>query len=91
MDNQAFEELRGHIQTYAQERGVEAELTKDDMLGSDVEPAGTRIHLYVFKRIEGQETREHPHNVAGYRPDVPDLKARLEKEVRDAAIALNKA
>jgi len=83
-------ELREHIEEYALQHGVEAHLTIDDLEGSDVNPPGQRICVHVIRRIDGQPPREHPHTAAGYRPEVPDLKVRLERAVRDAALALYK-
>lgn len=89
MNEKEFNQLRKHIAAYAHQHGVEAHLSIDDVEGSDVTPPGQRIFMQVIRRVEGQPPREHPHNASGYRPDVPDLRARLERDVRDAALALH--
>jgi hypothetical protein len=87
---QEFKRLQEHVQEYARQHGVEANLWREDMLGSDVNPPGPRIHMSLLRRAEGQPPREHPHKVAGYRPDAPDLRTILERDITDAARALYK-
>jgi len=88
MNARQLDQLRKTIRAYAYEHGVEADIWIEDMPGSDANPAGPRIQLHVLRRIEGQPPRVHPHNAAGYRPDAPDLKARLERDIKEAARAL---
>jgi hypothetical protein len=88
MNDQELKQLQAHIREYGKQYDVEARVWIEDMEKSDVTPAGPRIQMSVIRRIEGHPAREHPHNVSGYRPDAPDLRARLESVIKDAARAL---
>jgi hypothetical protein len=83
--------LRAHIRGFARQYVVETEVWTEDMERSDVNPSGQRVHLLVTRHVEGQPPRAHPGTVAGFRPDVPNLRERLEAAVREAARALHAA
>jgi hypothetical protein len=91
LNTEEFEQLRAHASQYAQQYDVEAHLSMDDMLGSELNPAGPRVHLQVVRRIEGQPSRDCTKDIGGYRENVADLKERLEGEIRNAVRRLHAA
>jgi hypothetical protein len=78
VNTQDFDQLRANIQTYAKQHGVEAALWRDDM--------PPRIHLDVFRRMEGRPATSHPPT--SHPCDAADLRARLESDITVAARAL---
>jgi len=82
-----FDELRQHAQEYARTHNVSVELYRDSVESSSVSAGGMRIELFVFREIPGQSSREHP--CFNYSPGVQDLKARIERDIRRAALELH--
>jgi hypothetical protein len=74
MDNQAIDRLDRHARTLAEKLGVRASVTFTEIDQAEVNPSGPRVVLTVFHDAAESRHRE-------FRPDVPNLMARIEQEI----------
>jgi hypothetical protein len=74
MDDKAIHRLDAYARTLAEKLGVHASVSLEEIDESKVNPSGPRVVLTVFH--EATDTRHRD-----FRPDAPNLMARIEQEI----------
>jgi hypothetical protein len=74
MDDNAIHRLDAHARTLAAKLGFHASVSLEESDESAVEPSGPRLVLTVFHDASDSRHRD-------FRPDLPDLIARIEQEI----------
>jgi hypothetical protein len=83
MDDKAIRRLDEHAQTLAEKLGVHAHVSFEEADGSQIEPTGPKLVLTVYHDAKDERTIE-------FRPDQPNLLARIEQEIPMLAQELGK-
>ena len=83
MDGKAIHRLDEHAQTLAEKLGVRASVSYEEADPSQIEPGGPKLVLTVYHDGSDKRTRD-------FRPDQPNLMARIEQEIPVLAQELGK-
>ena len=83
MDDKAIHRLDEHAQMLAQKLGVHASVRFEEGDDSQINPAGPKLVLTVYHDGKDQRTID-------FRPDQPNLLARIEQEIPMLAQELGK-
>jgi hypothetical protein len=83
MDHKAIHNLDAHARTLAEKLGVRASVSFEESDDEDVQPAGPRLVLSVYHDVAEARHRD-------FRPDLPNLMARIEQEIPVLAQELGK-
>ena len=83
MDDKAIRRLDEHAQTLAEKLGFHARVSFEEADGSQIEPTGPKLVLTVYHDAKDERTIE-------FRPDQPNLLARIEQEIPLLAQELGK-
>jgi hypothetical protein len=74
MDDQTIHRLDEHARTLAEKLGVHASVKYEAGDGSQIEPTGPKLVLTVYHDAQDQRTID-------FRPDQPNLLARIEQQI----------
>jgi hypothetical protein len=74
MEEKAIQRLDVHARTLAEKLGVHASISLEEIDESQISPSGPWVVLTVFHDSAQRRHRE-------FRPDAPDLMARIEQEI----------
>ncbi len=83
MDDKAIQRLEEHAQTLAKKLGVHASVRFEEADGSQIELTGPKLVLTVYHDAKDRRTID-------FRPDQPNLLARIEQEIPMLAQELGK-
>ena len=83
MDDKAIRRLNEHAQTLAAKLGVHARVSFEEADSSQIESTGPKLVLTVYHDAKDERTID-------FRPDQPNLLARIEQEIPMLAQELGK-
>jgi hypothetical protein len=83
MDDKAIRRLDEHAQTLAKKLGVHARVSLEEADDSQIEPTGPKLVLTVYHDAKDRRSID-------FRPDQPNLLARIEQEIPMLAQELGK-
>jgi hypothetical protein len=83
MDDEAIRRLDEHAHTLAEKLGFQASVSFEEADRSQIEPAGPKLVLTVYHDEKHKRTID-------FRPDQPNLLARIEQEIPILAQELGK-
>jgi hypothetical protein len=83
MDDKAIHRLDEHAQALAKKLGLHASVHFQEADGSQIEPTGPKLVLTVYHDAQDQRTID-------FRPDQPNLLARIEQAIPILAQELGK-
>lgn len=83
MDDKAILRLDKHAQTLAEKLGVHASVSFEEADAAEVEPVGAKLVLTVYHDAADSRRKD-------FRPDQPNLMARIEQEIPLLAQELGK-
>jgi hypothetical protein len=83
MDDKAIQRLDERAQTLAEKLGVHASVTVKEADASEIEPTGPKIVLSVYHDAKDQRSTD-------FRPDQPNILARIEQAIPMLAQELGK-
>lgn len=86
-----FNNLKADLREYSRQFGVDAYLDMEEMEASTAKVGGTRIVLYITRKMpDGQPVRQWD-KVPDYAPNTPDLLVCIKRDIKTAARELYSA